>query len=161
MITVENLKTGNMLDQIIVQYYFDGKEKDIQVGPHDPSKQDSSYQRSQETTNNVLKNNARRTMQDQQIYNQQWSEGGEEDDVNSVYSGSEDDNGHVDIDLDHDKSEKNKPNYAKPKPGQLKAGKLTAALILNNRVQAKRMVKSRIMNKLKKNKNKLLTEQPY
>ena len=88
-------------------------------------------------------------------YNQQWSEGGEEDDVNSVYSGSEDDNGHAHIDLDHDKSEKNKPNYAKPKPGQLKAGKLTATLILNNRVQAKRKIKSRIMNKLKKFKNKL------
>ncbi|CAG2196628.1 unnamed protein product [Mytilus edulis] len=81
-------------------------------------------------------------------YNQQWSEVGEvEDDVNS---GSEDDNGHVDIDLD--KSEKNKPSYAKPKPGQLKAGKLTAAQILNNRVQAKRMANSIIMNKLKKKK---------
>ncbi|VDH98717.1 Hypothetical predicted protein [Mytilus galloprovincialis] len=56
-----------------------------------------------------------------------WNEGGEvEDDVNS---GSEVDNGHVDIDLD--KSEKNKTTYAKPKPGHLKAGKLTAAQILN------------------------------
>ncbi|CAC5422228.1 unnamed protein product [Mytilus coruscus] len=103
------------------------------------------------------------------------SEGGEvEDDVNSVDTGSENDNEHdevdvqndVDIDvvLDHDdsdKSEKNKPNHAKPKPGKFKAGKLSAAQILNNKVQAKRMAKSRIMNKLKKLKNKLLTEQPY
>ncbi|CAC5398224.1 unnamed protein product [Mytilus coruscus] len=100
------------------------------------------------------------------------SEGGEvEDDVNSVDTGSENDNEHdevdvqndVDIDvvLDHDDSEKNKPNHAKPKPGKFKAGKLSAAQILNNKVQAKRMAKSRIMNKLKKLKNKLLTEQPY
>ncbi|CAG2222939.1 unnamed protein product [Mytilus edulis] len=82
------------------------------------------------------------------------SERGEEEDdvnsVNSINSDIEDDNGHVDIDLDDDKSEKKKPNYAKPKPRQLKAGKLTARQILNNKIQAKRMAKSRIMNKLKK-----------
>ncbi|CAG2249927.1 unnamed protein product [Mytilus edulis] len=55
MITVENLKTGNMLDQILVQYYFDGEERDIQVAPHGNSKQYSSYQRTQETTKQRIK----------------------------------------------------------------------------------------------------------
>ncbi|CAG2209468.1 unnamed protein product [Mytilus edulis] len=51
-------------------------------------------------------------------------------------------------------------HHAKPKPGTFKTGKISAAKRLNNKIQAKRMAKSRIMNKLEQIKNKLLTEQP-
>lgn len=50
LIILENTKTGDILDQMFVQYYFIGEEKKVNIKPHGNSKGNSSYKRTTETT---------------------------------------------------------------------------------------------------------------